>query len=132
MLKYQEQNPVNQEPSRFLGCVQVVTSKFVESNASAIPAAYHFTAPISITHFILQPSRYDLAQTHRDWVCCALFFLRVVHYRVSCCSILQNAALESCMLSCALQMYCIGKTSFPSKLIQFLQISLNIFPDSQR
>lgn len=57
MLEYQEQKPANQEPSGFVGCVQVVTSKFVESNASVIPAASnHFTAPISITHFTLHPA----------------------------------------------------------------------------
>lgn len=133
MLEYHEHKPsVNLELSRFVGCAQVVTSKFVESSASVIPAASrHFTVSISITHFTLHPADITLLR-HTVIVFAVRFYLRIAHYRVSCCSIQQNATLESCMLSCALQMCCIGKTSFPSRLIQFLQISVNMFPDSQR
>lgn len=94
MLEYQEHKPaVNLELSRFVGCAQVVTSKFVESSASVIPAASrHVTASISITHFTLHPADITLLR-HTVIVFAVRFFLRVVHYRVSCCSIQQNAML---------------------------------------
>lgn len=72
MLEYQEQNPVNLELSRFAGWAQVVTSKFVESNAChpcCIPSFHCFRLHHS---FHPPPGRYTLAQTHCDCVCYAL------------------------------------------------------------
>lgn len=120
MLEYQEQKPVNLEFSRFAGCAQVVPRKFVESNASVIPAAsLHFNASISITtHFILHPAD-TLSLRHTVIVFAVHFFLRVVHYRVSGCSILQNAAFRILHVKLCLAdaLYWQNKFSFKTHLV---------------